>query len=189
MHRTWRAYLPLTLVVGVAAVSLWLKDVSLLGVVLDQRGFRHEPGMIIEGLRLAEIDRKSGAAQVLTADRMTHFLDDDTLHLLEPRYDRVQAGAPRLHIESRRGLVSEDRDNFYFLGAVRLQRDEAGAFGLPLLLTTEYLRVMLSADQVRTDKPVSVKQGKSRIDAGGMEADGKARAMVFTAPVRSVYEN
>ncbi len=171
-----------------AAISLWLKDVSHLADLFDMKGFRHEPGTIIEDLRLISVNRQSAATQVLTAPRMIHFLDDDTLRLVAPRYDRFQAEGSRMQITARRGLVSEDRDNFYFLDEVRLRR-EADHGGVPLVLTTGYLRVMLGADRVRTDKPVHVQQGQSRIDAqGGMEADGKSRTMEFVGPVRSVYE-
>lgn len=189
MMASWRigSLLPMLTVLVLAALSLWLKDVSHLSDPFDMRGFRHEPGTIIEDLRLTSVSRQSSTTQVLTAQRMTHFLDDDTLRLAEPRYNRLQAGGARMQITSRRGLVSEDRDNFYFLDGVRLQR-EAGHGGAPLVLTTEYLRVMLAADRVRTEKPVHVQQGRSRIDAQGMEADGQSRTMNFAGPVRSVYE-
>ena len=190
MIASWRIgpFLPIVTVAILAALSLWLKDVSHLADLFDMRGFRHEPGMIIEEMRLTSVSRQSAATQVLTAQRMTHFLDDDTLRLVEPRYDRFQAEGPRVQITARRGLVSEDRNDFYFLDEVRLQR-EAGHGRAPLDLTTEYLRVMLSADRMRTDKPVHVRQGQSRIDAqGGMRADGKSHTMEFVGPVRSVYE-
>ena len=190
MMAPWRIgpFLPIVTVVILAALSLWLKDVSHLADLFDMRGFRHEPGMIIEEMRLTSVSRQSAATQVLTAQRMTHFLDDDTLRLVEPRYDRFQAEGARVQITARRGLVSEDRNDFYFLDEVRLQR-EAGHGRAPLDLTTEYLRVMLSADRMRTDKPVHVRQGQSRIDAqGGMRADGKSHTMEFVGPVRSVYE-
>jgi lipopolysaccharide export system protein LptC len=189
MLASWRvgSVLPMLTVAVLAALSLWLKDVSHIADLFDMRGFRHEPGTIIEALRLTSVSRQSSTTQVLTAQRMTHFLDDDTLRLVEPRYDRFQAGGGQMHITARRGLVSEDRDNFYFLDEVRLQR-EANRGGEPLVLTTEYLRVMLDMDRVRTDKPVQVKQGRSRIDAQGMEADGKSGTMEFAGPVRSVYE-
>ncbi len=177
----------MVVVAVLATLSLWLKDVSLIADLFDMRGFYHEPGMIIEDLRLTSVSRQSSTTQVLTAQRMTHFLDDDTLRLVEPRYDRFQAEGSRMQITARRGLVSEDRDNFYFLDGVRLQR-EASHGSEPLVMTTEYLRVMLAADRVRTEKPVHVEQGRSRIDAQGMEADGKSRTMVFAGPVRSVYE-
>lgn len=189
MRTSWHAgsVLPLVTVAVLAALSLWLKDVSLVTEMFDMQGFRHEPGTIIEDLRLSSVSRQSSTTQVLTAQRMTHFLDDDTLRLVEPRYDRIQAGGGRTHITARRGLISEDRDNFYFLDEVRLQR-EADHGGAPLVLTTEYLRVMLDIDRVRTDKPVHVQQGRSRIDAQGMVADGKSHIMEFAGPVRSVYE-
>lgn len=190
MSVSWRigSLLPMATVILLAAISLWLKDVSHLVDLFDTRGFRHEAGVIIEDMRLISVSRQSTATQVLTAQRMTHFLDDDTLRLVEPRYDRFQAEGARMQITARRGLVSEDRDNFYFLDEVRLQR-EANHGGTPLVLTTEYLRVMPGLDRVRTDKPVHVQQGRSRIDAqGGMAADGKSGRMEFAGPVRSVYE-
>ncbi len=190
MTVSWRigSLLPMAVVALLAALSLWLKDVAHLGDWFDMKGFRHEAGMIIEDMRLTSVSRQTAVTQVLTAQRMTHFLDDDTLRLVAPRYDRLQAEGGRMQITARRGLVSEDRDNFYFLDEVRLQR-EAGPGVTPLVLTTEYLRVMPSADRVRTEKPVHVQQGQSRIDAqGGMEADGGSRTMRFAGPVRSVYE-
>ena len=189
MMASWRAgsVLPMVTVASLAMLSLWLKDVSHLADLFDMRGFRHEPGTIIEDLRLTSVSRQSSTTQVLTAQRMTHFLDDDTLRLVEPRYDRFQAAGSPMQITARRGLVSEDHDNFYFLDEVRLQR-ESSRGGETLVLTTDYLRVMLNMDRVRTDKPVQVRQGRIRIDAQGMEADGKSRIMQFAGPVRSVYE-
>lgn len=179
--------LPLVVVTLLAALSWWLKDLATLAEWLDGRGFQHEPGTVIEDLRLRSVGGPNGVQQVLTAQQMIHYLDDDTLRLEKPRFVRTEPGQPTLQIQSQRGLVAEDRNNFYFLEDVRLQREATGA--LSLLLQTEYLRVMLDVDRVRTDKPVHVAQGKSRLDAGGMEADGKARTVEFKAPVRSVYEH
>jgi lipopolysaccharide export system protein LptC len=69
---------------------------------------------------------------------------------------------------------------------VRIVRSGTG--GQPdTVLTTTLLDVWPDAETARTDAPVTIAQGPTRISGGGLSADNKTSTYVLEAPVRGVF--
>lgn len=180
----WQNLGPLALAGVLAAASVWLERVSTPVKLTQDAAFSHTPDAIVTDMRMALVGGNAGVQQVLLAKRMEHHPDDDTYSLDAPQLRRQVVGQPALYVESRRGLVSGEGDDIYFLDAVHIERGD-------MTLDTDYLRVMVSADRAHTNKPVAVQQGKLRIDAVGMVIDSARRTVDFGSGgnrVRSVYE-
>lgn len=184
------ASMPFLFVLFLLGLSLWLNEVARLPPEEDLPGFSRGPDGILQQAHVQAIGQAPGVRQDLTATRILDFPAEDTQKLEQPVYVRTEADGqgPRIEARSQRGLVLEKGENVYFIGDARITRTVPGD-PLPVQMESEYFRVLPRADRVRTEKPVVVRQGKSRqTSARGMEADGKARTVVFMGPVRSVYE-
>jgi len=82
---------------------------------------------------------------------------------------------------------SPDGKDVYFLGDVRMMQERPSGRP-PLELTTEYLRVIPDIDQIRTDKPVLLKEAGSELRGDTMVADGEQRTLELKGRVKGIYE-
>jgi len=184
-HPYW---LPLVIAGLLAAVSFWLGRLAQVPVSMDMGGFGHDPDYIVEAFQATAFDIAGKPRYRLSAEKMTHYMDDDTTVLEQPRFLREISGQPTWRAASSRGLVSSNGENVHLLDDVRIERDDGGQ-SPPLVLTTDYLWVIPEADILRTDKPVTLRQGASQVVAGGMEVDGKQRTLEFAGRVKGIYES
>lgn len=179
----WQTLGPLALVVMLASLSAWLERVSAPLTQVADAAFSHVPDTVVTAMRMALVSGDAGVQQVLLAEQMAHHPDDDTYSLEVPQLRRQAANQPALLVNARRGLVSSEGDDLYFMDAVHIERGD-------LTLDTDYLRVMTRADRAHTDRAVVVQQGQLRIDAVGMVIDSARRTVSFGSGgnrVRSDY--
>jgi lipopolysaccharide export system protein LptC len=160
--------LPLGIAAVLAAVTYWLGNVANLPIIVDMAGFGHDPEYIVEDFRATAYDLQGRPRYRLSAERMTHYLDDETSALEHPRFVREIPELPVLRATAKRGVLSGDGENVYLLDNVRLERDN-GPKRPPLLMETQYLRIVPAVGLMRTDKPVVITKGKSVVTAGAME--------------------
>lgn len=191
MH-TSRLNQPYWTPVAVATVLLlltfWLGRLQQVDGVQDASGFEHVPDYIVENFNAVAFDAVGRPRYHLRAEKMTHFMDDDSTTLDRPEFSREQPGRPVLHGQAARGLVSSDGENIYLIDDVRF-RQGPGASQAPFELTTKYLRIVPDADLIRTDKPVTLRQERSVVTAMGMVADGKQRTLLLKGRVNGIYDN
>ncbi len=180
-------WLPLGFVALLALMSAWLNQLAERPQVLDNTGFSHDPDYIVEHFNVQAFDLGGRPRHRLIAQRMIHYMDDDTTELDQPRFRLTTAGQAPVDVSSRRGLMFGDRDSVHFLGDVRATRSatrDQSAF----ILTGEHLRVVPDAGLLSSDKPVILRQGTSVIHAGGMYADDHNKRLELTGGVRGLYE-
>jgi lipopolysaccharide export system protein LptC len=171
-----------------AALSFWLAQLARTPFEPDMGGFGHEPDFIVEQFQATAFDIGGAPRYRLAADRMTHYMDDDTTALDLPRFSREIPDAPTWRASARRGVVSSNGENVHLLDDVRIERHVTGE-AAPMLFSTDYLWVIPEADIVRTDKPIVLRQDGSMLSASGMELDGKRRTLALIGRVKGIYEN
>jgi lipopolysaccharide export system protein LptC len=184
-HPFW---LPVAIAGLLAVLSFWLARLAQMPAAMDMGGFGHEPDYIVENFQATAFDAQGLPRYRLAAGRMTHYMDDDTTALEQPRFVREIPGQPTWRAVARRGVVSSNGENVHLLDDVRIERRVAGQ-AVPLVLTTDYLWVIPEADILRTDKPIILRQGTSQVTAGGMEVDGKQHTLRLAGRVRGIYES
>jgi len=183
-HVNW---LPLALAALVALLSLWLNQLAERPQAQDNAGFAHDPDYRVEHFNAQTFDIAGRPRYRLTAERMIHYMDDDTSELVQPQFHLTTAGQAPIAISARRGLIFGDRDSVHFLGNVQANRGAMpgqAAFSL----TGEHLRVVPDAGILNSDKPVTLRLGKSVIHAGGLYADEHNKRLELTGGVRGLYE-
>ena len=186
------AWSPALLLAGLAGLTWWLDaQVADPGTRLDGN-MRHDPDLIVEGVRVVELDAAGKTVQTLQAARALHFPDDGTIEFDAPRVVMLQPDRPRFTVEANKGRVSGDRLNAFFEGGVRATR--AGAANSPatpgneptgpITLTTEYLHVIPKEDRVQTDKAVTIEEPRGMIHANGLVLDNESRTLKLKGNVR-----
>lgn len=182
-HVNWT---PLALALLLALLAAWLNQVSQTEAVVDNAGFTHDPDFIMTRFDALAFDARGRPHQRLTADKLTHYMDDDTTVLERPVMRQLDPEQP-VSVQSRRALISSDGQQIHFMDDVRLAR--VGRGGQPeATLETAYLHVSADRRSMRSDRPVVFRQGRSSITADGFSADDRARQVSLNGNVRGTYE-
>jgi len=178
---------PLLLMLALAAASLWL-DRAVRGPEYDRSGkSRHDPDFVAENFGIVKMNAAGKPEYTLSAERMLHYPDDGSTSIVLPRMVQRHATAPPVVIRADRGLVSRNGEEASFEGKVVVVR-EAGKGQKELRVETEYLQVLPDRDLARTDKPVVITEGRSRLVGTGMELNNKTRQFVLRSQVRGTFD-
>jgi lipopolysaccharide export system protein LptC len=186
------AWSPLLLLGGLAALTWWL-DAQVADPSPGRDGTRrHDPDLIVEGVRVVELDTAGKAVQRLQAQTARHFPDDGTIEFDAPHVVLTLPDRPQFSVESAKGRVSGDRADAYFEGGVRATRSgETGRPGAasdepagPITLTTEFLHVIPKQDRAETDQPVTIEDPRGIIHANGLVLDSESRTLKLKGNVR-----
>jgi lipopolysaccharide export system protein LptC len=177
---------PLLLILALAAGSLWLER-AVQAPERDRSGkSRHDPDFIAENFGIVKMNAAGKPEYTLSAERMLHYPDDESTSIVAPRLIQRHEDATPIVISAERGFVSQNGDEARFFGNVVVLR-EAGAGQDELRVQTEYLQVLPERNLARTDKPVVITAGQSRLVGTGMELNNKTRQFILQSQVRGTY--
>ena len=178
---------PLLLVLALAAASLWLER-AVQAPERDNSGkTRHDPDFIAEDFGISKLDAGGKLEYSLSAARMLHYPDDESTYIVAPHLVQRHGGDAPIVIRADRGQISRNGDEASFFGNVVVVR-EAGRGRSELRVQTEYLQVVPDRDIARTDKPVTITEGRSRLSGVGMEFNNKTRQFALLSQVRGTFD-
>lgn len=178
---------PLLLMLALAAASFWLER-AVQAPAGDASGkTRHDPDFIAENFGITKMSTSGTPEYSLSAARMLHFPDDQSTDILAPRLVQRHDDAPPIRIQADRGLISRSGDEASFYDNVVVVR-EAGQGHRELRVQTEYLQIFPNDDVARTDKPVIITEGKSRISGVGLLVNNKTRQFALLSQVRGTFD-
>lgn len=176
---------PMVLASLLALLGFWLNQVSDHTPYVDDAGFAHEPDYIVEHFDALAFDENGRPRHRLKAERMTHYMDDDTTVLDLPVFFSLNPERP-VEVQSKRAQMSADGRHVYFLDQVHVVRP--GLDGqMPTTLDTEYLHVTPDERIMRTNKLVTLRQGTSVITANQMLIDDKNKLLTLSGGVKGVH--
>lgn len=178
---------PLLLILALAAASLWLER-AVQAPEHDKSGkMRHDPDFIAEDFGITKIDVTGKPEYILSAERMQHYPDDESTSVVAPRLVQRHDHANPVVIRADRGLIAKNGKEASFYGSVVVVR-EAGRGQSELRVQTEYLQVVPDRDLARTDKPVIITEGRSRLSGVGMEFNNRTRQFALRSQVRGTFD-
>ncbi len=128
----------------------------------------HRVDYYLEGVDSTLMDLSGRPGKRLIAERMTHFMDDDSTELQSPRLTLYDLDRPPWRVNSETGWLSGDGEVLLLQGAVKIDRSAAPGVR-PLHIRTRDLRVQPRDNYVETDAEVNARSGQDRIDAKGMQ--------------------
>jgi len=178
---------PLLLMLALAAASLWLER-AVQSPEHDKSGkMRHDPDFIAEDFGITKMGITGKPEYILSAERMQHYPDDESTSVVAPRMVQRHDNANPVVIRADRGVIAKNGNEASFYGSVVVVR-EAGRGQRELSVQTEYLQVVPDRDLARTDKPVIITEGRSRLSGVGMEFNNKTRQFALQSQVRGTFD-
>lgn len=180
-------YFPLLLLAVLASLTFWLDQAVLQGTA-GSGTVRHDPDYIVDNIVVRRMDANGDVKHTLYAERMTHYPDDDTTHLVTPRFvSNASARAP-MSITSRTARVSSGGEHIYFETDVRATR-AAYADHSEMVMETSFLHVTPDEHIARTDRPVTVTDAHTVARAIGLELNSETRTVKFLSQFRGTYHD
>lgn len=180
------SWLPVLLLVALAAISVWLTQAMKIRSPLPPSEFKHEADSIMESFTATQYDPAGQVRSVLRAQKMLHYPDDGSSKLLGLQFEGREPEQAPFSVRSREGFVSQDHKDVFFYGDVRAVRESATGQP-PLVITTDKLHVRPEEGTARTDQAVLIEQGDSTATASSLELNNKTRIAKLTH-VRSIYK-
>ncbi|MEK7768744.1 MAG: LPS export ABC transporter periplasmic protein LptC [Pseudomonadota bacterium] len=179
--------LPLALLVLLVVATFWLDKVVQPPATVEDGSAHRDPDYMLEGLSVIRTDHDGVARYKLFAKKMLHYSDDDSTHLERPRLVNATPGKPAVQIKADQGELSGGNDDVYLSGNVTLSRN-AGNVSNKATMVTSSLRIIPDDDIARTDKPVTITEGNTTINAVGMELDNRANVTRLLSQVKVVHD-
>jgi lipopolysaccharide export system protein LptC len=180
-------WFPLGLVLLLALLTFWLNRMVQEPPPKKDGSGRHDPDYWVENFTATRLGADGKPRHVLTARKMTHYPDDDSTHLEQPRFSGFEAGKAPMHIQARRGLVSRDGEHVHFTGDVVAIREPQGNKS-QLSLATSYLHIIPDQDRALTDRAVTIRDANITVTAVGMELNNRTRIIKLFSRVKARYE-
>jgi lipopolysaccharide export system protein LptC len=176
---------PIGLALILTLLGFWLNQVVQHPQWVDSAGFLHDPDYIVENFDAMTFDLQGHPRHRLVAERMTHYMDDDTTVLDQPVLVSLDPLVP-MEVKSKRAQLSADGKEVYFLNQVHILR--RGVNGeMPMTMDTEYLHVTPDDRIMRTNKLVTLRQGASVISANQMLVDDVKKLVTLSGGVKGSY--
>jgi lipopolysaccharide export system protein LptC len=176
----------LAIAAGLAALTMWLERTVQAPARAQPNALEHDPDFIVERFIATSHDKSGRPESRLTARRMTHYPDDETTELEEPRLVQFRDQGPPVRISAERGTVTRDGEEVRLYGNVLVVRDATkGRPALPM--ETTYLQVFPKQDVVRTPEAVVITEGESRLTGVGLDYNTRTRQLELKARVNGTF--
>lgn len=182
-----RAWLPLLPVIALLLGSYWL-NLQVQPYEPSTGALRHDVDFVVHGLRSTALNTEGQPRFTLLTEKMWHYPDDDTTHMLSPRLTSFFKDQPPTRIDALHGMLSSKGEEVQLREDVKIFRPGKQPAQVQHF-NTEYLRVLPDKGWAETDLPVLMYDRYNTINAVGMELDNEARTVRLLKQVRSVHEN
>jgi lipopolysaccharide export system protein LptC len=186
MKRFGQGIFHIAILVLLVAITFWLERASELKRPGNDSLLRHDPDFFVEKLTMRRFGPTGELQNMLTAEKMVHYPDDDTTLLTAPRATFLKGPRPTI-LSAKQGLVAPDGREVALVDNVRGIR-EATKTDPEMVFTTTHLTMFPEDDVMRTSAPVTLVQGASIVRAVGMEADNKTKVVELLSQVNSTIE-
>lgn len=181
------SWFPFALLAGLAALTFWLDRMVQFTPGGPQAVGRHDPDYTVDRLKAARTNEAGIVVYTLDADRMIHYPDDDTTHLTAPRFVSLRSKQGPVTITAREGMVSSNGENVYFKEDVKVTR-AAYADRTEMVMRTAFLHVIPDDNIAKTDRPVTITDAATVVNAVGLEMNNETRVLKLFANVRGTYD-
>lgn len=180
---------PLVLAGLMALLTFWIyQTVEEQGPKIDGSN-RHDPDYIMQNFVTTQTDDEGKLRYVLAATKMSHFPDDDSSVLEQPKFTQYTTDKPYTKIEGLSANVSSDGEEIEMIDDVVVVRQASADKG-EMRVLTDRLTIFPNQDLAKTDRPVVIKQApKTVIHATGMIYDKNKKTLQLFKRVNAHYES
>lgn len=147
----------------------------------------HEPDYYIEDMVRNTLDETGALKNVLYADLVTHFPDDDTTELARPRMEIYNGSSDPWYVIAEHGWVSSGSEVVELHGEVEIWRLDDGGQREFEVLTSE-LRVLPKEQYAETNDPATITSKATITKTIGMRANFAHDRLELLKQVKSRHE-
>ena len=176
---------PIILIILLALFTFWVDKTVRQPTGEQEKEPRSNPDYIMEDFSTYRMDHISGKHQKLLAEKMLHYLANDTTYLEQPRLINSKIGKPEMRVRADRANMSGDED-IHLNGNVKVIR--YGESEEETTMVTSYLHINRDNDIGKTNKPVTITQDNTIINAVGMEIDNGTQVIHLLSEVKFVHD-
>ncbi|MEZ5658950.1 MAG: LPS export ABC transporter periplasmic protein LptC [Burkholderiaceae bacterium] len=144
----------------------------------------NEPDVFVENVLLTEVNAKGQAVFRMSARNMNHFPIDGTSEFSDPLLVSLDPSRPTLTVVADRATILPGGSETVLEGRVRMKR-RAEPGHPELTVHADQMTVNGNDETARTDGPVEILQGRTRLTGVGMEFDNVSRALQVSSQVRA----
>ena len=178
---------PFLLLAALAALTFWLDRFVQPPPRVSDAATRHDPDYIVDNLTAIRTNSAGQATYRLSAARMVHYPDDDTTLLTRPRLVSYRDTHSPVTITATDALVSSNGENVYFKDDVKVTRAAYGDQS-EMVMRTTYLHVIPDESIAKTDRPVTITDATTVVNAVGLELNSDTRILKLHSRVRGTYD-
>ena len=176
---------PIVMLALLAALTFWLEHATRSGESRDGKN-RHDPDFIVQDYTVKKLGEDGKLRNQLVGKSMTHYPDDDSTDVLQPRMTYFGGPHP-MQLRSHKASVSKDGKVVILREDVLGWRD-ATADSPAMSLSTSSLTVYPDEDIANTLAPVTIQHGQSTVNGIGLDLDNKLHILSLRNQVRGVIQ-
>ncbi len=176
---------PLALVALLAALTFWLERAANPEDPARKAQNRHDPDSIGSQIDVRHFDISGGLKQVLLADTMTHYPDDDSIWIVKPQLT-LYRGNQTTQLLANAAQVSHDDKQIFLSGNVRLINQPPEA-RLATTLQTEALTVFPDDNIAQGNTRATILHGDNIVSGDSIRYDGKSNITILAGRVKGTF--
>lgn len=186
--RRFRLVAILAPLIALALGSFWLFEVmrrATSDAIPNPQ--RKEPDFYVEKFSYLKMAKTGEAQYHVSGARMTHNPLDDSYDITLPVINKLGKEQGPMTMRAERAKVNSDNSEVHMVDNVRMDRP-ATADSEAMHAQSEYLLLLPDEDVVKTDKPVEIIVGKSKLTGTGMVANNATREFRLASNVHGTYQ-
>ena len=177
---------PLLLLGLLAALTYWLARTANFDESMKRAKARHDPDFVVEHFGIQRFNAAGELQNSLTAERMTHYPDNDSTEIASPVLDYYRPDQTPTRVTAQRAWLNHDGKEVRLMGKVRLVHQ--GTAEVPdTVLETSRLTVFPDDELAQGNVPVTISRGKSVVVGSGVEYKGKENLAVLKGRARGIF--
>lgn len=176
---------PLALVALLAALTFWLERAANPEDPARKALMRHDPDSIGSQIDVRRFDVSGGLKQVLLADTMTHYPDDNSVWIVKPQLTYYR-GRKTTQLFANTAQVSHDDKQIFLSGNVRLI-NQPPEDRLATILKTDALTVFPDDDIAQGNSRASILHGDNIVSGDSIHYDGKSNITILAGRVKGTF--
>jgi lipopolysaccharide export system protein LptC len=178
--------LPMSLMLILAALTLWLQYAVLDGSGGIAKPPGHDPAGIVENFSVQKLDQSGKLQYTFSAPKMVHFADDRSGEVLYPRLVQISEDGASVTASANRGVINRQGEEAFLYGNVLILR-EATPQQPEFQARTEFLHVLAEQGISRTDHTVTITEGNTILTGVGMIVNKDKRQFTLQSQVKGIF--
>ncbi len=181
--RYWLLLLPL---VGLLAATYWLNMQTQTEPPKAKVDTRFSIDALMENFSATKMNENGLPHFTLSAKQLHHYPEDDSTTLAEPLMSIYSDEGSSIQASAREGKITSKEDEVILQNQVELVRHANEQLD-KLALTTEWLHILPNQHLISTDRPITLTDARTTVNAIGMDMDYQLHTFTLHSKVKSIY--